>query len=61
VCNVSPVSYTPKLKSHIVPNVYKASKDLTWETEKTIWIGMAHITPPNLNASTLVLENKTLT
>jgi hypothetical protein len=27
------VSHTPKLELHIVPNVYIAWKDLTWEME----------------------------
>ena len=28
--------YTPKLKSYIVPNVYIAQKDLTWEMDETV-------------------------
>jgi hypothetical protein len=33
-------------------------KDLTWEVDETVWNSTTHSIPPNLNASTLVLEKQ---
>ena len=54
------VSHTTKLKLQIVPNVRITWKDLTQEMDEIVWNSTTHSTPPNLNASTLVLEKKKL-
>jgi hypothetical protein len=56
VCKCVP--HTPKLKLHIVPNVCITWKDLTREVDETVWNSTTHSIPPNLNASTLVLEKQ---
>jgi hypothetical protein len=46
VCKCVP--HTPKLKSHIVPNVCISWKDLTREMEKLSEVGLTQSIPPKL-------------